>query len=351
MLGCHFFSLLLVAKRQTLAVSKNLYKMNSDVLVVLEFPWMIPYVDLETIFATLELLAMKKLSQTKICSDRMQSTPQRREQSWRNTCSLSSKMSTRCWAVFVHCRRNLVQWWLNICYFRAFGDEKALYQPRSVLRTSCFQLSSSQTLVTRGCCLSLAGLCWAVISFRSCWLPRDRRSQYKMNSDVLVVLEFPRMIPYVDLETWLDDWPTAYVCFGSSFWIGVCARQLWMKKHMFGLTERVPATVMTLNICYFRAFGDEKALYQPRSVLRTSCFQLSSSQTLVTRGCCLSLAGLCWAVISFRSCWLPRDRRSQYKMNSDVLVVLEFPWMIPYVDLETWLDDWPTAYVCFGSSF
>jgi len=32
-----------------------------------------------------------------------------------------------------------------------------------------------------------------------------------------------------------------------------------MKKHMFGLTERVPATVMTLNICYFRAFGDEKA--------------------------------------------------------------------------------------------
>ena len=48
MLGCHFFSLLLVAKRQTLAVSKNLYKMNSDVLVVLEFPWMIPYVDIET---------------------------------------------------------------------------------------------------------------------------------------------------------------------------------------------------------------------------------------------------------------------------------------------------------------
>ena len=85
-----------------------------------------------------------------------------------------------------------------------------------------------------------------------------------------------------------------------------------MKKHMFGLTERVPATVMTLNICYFRAFGDEKALYQPRSVLRTSCFQLSSSQTLVTRGCCLSLAGLCWAVISFRSCWLPRDRRLQF---------------------------------------
>jgi hypothetical protein len=175
----------------------------------------------------------KRLSQTKICSDRMQSTPQRREQSWRNTCSLSSKMSTRCWAVFVHCRRNLVQWWLNICYFRAFGDEKALYQPRSVLRTSCFQLSSSQTLVTRGCCLSLAGLCWAVISFRSCWLPRDRRSQYKMNSDVLVVLEFPWMIPYVDLETWLDDWPTAYVCFGSSFWIGVCARQLWMKKDVW----------------------------------------------------------------------------------------------------------------------
>ena len=67
-----------------------------------------------SIFATLELLAMKKLSQTKICSDRMQSTKQRREQSWRNTCSLSSKMSTRCWAVFVHCRRNLDQWWLSI---------------------------------------------------------------------------------------------------------------------------------------------------------------------------------------------------------------------------------------------
>ena len=69
---------------------------------------------------------------------------------------------------------------------------------------------------------------------------------------------------------------------------------------------------MTLNICYFRALGDEKALYQPRSVLRTSCFQLSSSQTLVTPGCFLSLAGLCWAVISFRSCWLPRDRRLQF---------------------------------------
>ena len=161
MLGCHFFSLLLVAKRQTLAVSKNLYKMKwiQMCLSSLNFPgwfpmwterhdWMIglrhtyvlgPAFRLEcvrgncewkntclvwrsgclqpwwlSIFATLELLAMKKLSQTKICSDRIQSTKQRREQSWRNTCSLSSKMSTRCWAVFVHCRRNLVQWWLSI---------------------------------------------------------------------------------------------------------------------------------------------------------------------------------------------------------------------------------------------
>ena len=41
-----------------------------------------------SIFATLELLAMKKLSQTKICSDRMQGTKQRRK------CSLSSKTSS-----------------------------------------------------------------------------------------------------------------------------------------------------------------------------------------------------------------------------------------------------------------
>ena len=84
-----------------------------------------------------------------------------------------------------------------------------------------------------------------------------------------------------------------------------------MKKHMFGL-ERVPATVMTLNICYFRASGDEKALYQPRSVLRTSRFQAYSSQILVTPGCCLSLVGLFWLSFLFALSGLPKDKRLQF---------------------------------------
>ena len=72
-----------------------------------------------------------------------------------------------------------------------------------------------------------------------------------MISDVLVLLG----IPWISLDDslfHLFDWSV---------------REATAHKNMFSWTDWVPATVMTLYICYFRAFGDEKAFHQPRSVL------------------------------------------------------------------------------------